>query len=480
MISIKIHLYMVGSRSARVDPERPVRRPQSHRNGACEGFPRFPPTASIQYPGRWIVPVNGARTLPLLSRLLLPLLLMALPLAAEERTLELADGSEIPIIRAEGRGPDRLLWIPTEYGMRAEAHRPLAEAIAAGGPEVWVADLHGAWFLLPGRSSYLEVDPEAIAELIERARPEGGRLYLLSAGRGAALTLMAARQWRLDHPDAPPLGGAVLIHPNLLAATPEPGKPAPYLPIARASNLPIQILQPQDSAKRWHLESLVEALTEGGATVYSRLVPQVSDGYQVRADAYDRELEARKKLPRLIHQSRRLLDRHNRAPRPAAPLPEGDADAWQVGPLDEGLRPYPGSPIAPPLALTDLEGNRVRLADYRDQVVLLNFWATWCPPCVEEIPSLGRLQLELTGEPFVVLGVDVGESAETVNRFLGMIPADYPVLLDPDGEAVAPWKLRAFPTTFLIDREGRIRYAYFGGLEWDAPPVVKTIKKLLN
>ena len=415
---------------------------------------------------------------------LLPLLLLlALPLAAhavDETPLELSDGSEIPLIRAKGDGPDRLLWIPTEYGMRAAAHAPLAEGIAAGGLETWVADPHGAWFLLPGRSSYLEVDPKAIAELIERSRPKEGRLYLLSAGRGAALTLMAARRWRLDHPDAPPLGGLILIHPNLLAATPEPGKPARYLPIASASNLPIQILQPADSAKRWHLDGLVETLAEGGGTVYSRLLPHVSDGFQVRADAYDRELEARKALPQLILRSKRILDRHNRAPRPAAPLPEDDADAWQVGPLAEGLRPYPGTPLAPPLELIDLEGNRVRLADYRGRVVLLNFWATWCPPCVEEIPSLNRLQLEMAGEPFVVLGVDVGETAETVNRFLGTIPADYPVLLDPEGEAVAPWKVRAFPTTFLIDREGHIRYAYFGGLEWDAPAVVKTVQKLLN
>ncbi|MET0094516.1 MAG: TlpA disulfide reductase family protein, partial [Sedimenticola sp.] len=111
---------------------------------------------------------------------------------------------------------------------------------------------------------------------------------------------------------------------------------------------------------------------------------------------------------------------------------------------------------------------------------LLNFWATWCPPCVKEIPSLGRLKRKLSDRAVAVLSVDVGESVERVEAFLKKVPADFPVMLDPEGATVKTWKLRAFPTTFLIDGEGRIRYAYFGGLEWDTPEVVTLIEKILE
>ncbi len=111
--------------------------------------------------------------------------------------------------------------------------------------------------------------------------------------------------------------------------------------------------------------------------------------------------------------------------------------------------------------------------------MLLNFWATWCPPCVKEIPSLGRLKKKMAGRGVEVLSVDVGEPVETVRAFLKRIPAAFPVLLDGAGKTVSPWQIQAFPTTYLIDRQGLIRYAYFGGLEWDAPEVVQVIESLL-
>jgi len=414
---------------------------------------------------------------------LLPLLLSLLifsPLQAAQESLQVADGSELFIERLPAQGDaarGRLLWIPSEYGLGAGAERELAEGLAGQGFEVWLVDLHSSFFLAPGRSSLMEVPLEAVVGLIDVAQPDRGRLYLFSYGRGAALALMAARRWREEHPQAGPLGGALLIHPNLLAATPEAGAEASYLPIASQSNLPIYLLQPRNSAKFWYLQDLVAKLEAGGSSVFVQPLPGVTDGYQVRNDATPFEREARKSLPRTLAQGARLLGGYNRQARAPAVAAEVAVE-WRAGGA-AGLAPYQGEPTPPTLVRQDLSGQTHNLEAYRGQVVLVNFWATWCPPCVKEIPSMGRLQQRLKARGFTILAVDVGDSRAQVEAFLEQVPAHFPVLLDPQGELVEAWQVRAFPTNFIIDREGRIRLAFFGALEWDSPEVLAQVESLL-
>ncbi len=142
------------------------------------------------------------------------------------------------------------------------------------------------------------------------------------------------------------------------------------------------------------------------------------------------------------------------------------------------LKPYAGG-ATPPLALRDLNGKPRNLADYRGRVVLVNFWASWCPPCRAEMPSMERLQQKLAGKPFTVLAVNMGESEEAVRTFLKEIPVSFPILMDKDGAALKRWKVFAFPTSFVVDPQGRIRYALFGPTEWDHPDPLGKITKLL-
>ncbi|WP_333843645.1 TlpA disulfide reductase family protein, partial [Pelomicrobium sp.] len=134
----------------------------------------------------------------------------------------------------------------------------------------------------------------------------------------------------------------------------------------------------------------------------------------------------------------------------------------------------------PPLALPDLSGRVHRLEDYRGQVVLVNFWATWCPPCRAEMPSMQRLQDKLAGRPFAILAVDMGETEAEVRDFLKEVPVRFPILLDKDGAALRAWKVRAFPTSFVVDTEGRVRYSLFGAKEWDDPDALEKIGVLLQ
>jgi thiol-disulfide isomerase/thioredoxin len=144
------------------------------------------------------------------------------------------------------------------------------------------------------------------------------------------------------------------------------------------------------------------------------------------------------------------------------------------------LKPYAGDPTPPPLQLSDLEGKTHALEDYRGRVILINFWATWCPPCVHELPSMQRLKYKLEGKAFEILAVDMAESEEDVKKFLAeKVKVDFTILMDRDGEALQTWKVFAYPTSFLIGPDGKIRYALFGALEWDSPETIDKISSLL-
>lgn len=144
----------------------------------------------------------------------------------------------------------------------------------------------------------------------------------------------------------------------------------------------------------------------------------------------------------------------------------------------QALQPYRGGPT-PPLALKGLDGKTHNLRDYRGKVVMVQFWATYCPPCIKEMPSVERLEAKLADKPFVILAVNMGESEKQVRHFLNRWHIHLPVLLDPDGKALRQWHVFAVPSTFLIGRQGKIRYAVFGGLEWDQPPQTEIIARLL-
>ena len=159
----------------------------------------------------------------------------------------------------------------------------------------------------------------------------------------------------------------------------------------------------------------------------------------------------------------------------AAALLLAAAGAWAAGGT---LKPWSGG-ATPPLALRDLQGKEHKLADYRGKVVVLNFWATWCDPCREEMPSMQRLQEKLAGRPFAILAVDYGEGAPRVSEFLKKVPVRFTVLLDRDTSAATAWKVKVLPTTMVIDTEQRVRYVAVGDIEWDSQAVEEKIRKLL-
>ncbi len=140
------------------------------------------------------------------------------------------------------------------------------------------------------------------------------------------------------------------------------------------------------------------------------------------------------------------------------------------------LEPMP----TPVLEAVDINGSKQDLASYKGRIVLVNFWASWCPPCRKEIPSMQRLTQKLVGKPFAILAVDSGETGEEAETFLKGRQLQFSILLDSEGEIAKRWKVFVMPTSFLVDKKGRVRYVFPGGTEWDQGDGWRLIREMLD
>jgi len=143
----------------------------------------------------------------------------------------------------------------------------------------------------------------------------------------------------------------------------------------------------------------------------------------------------------------------------------------------ELLLPWKGG-VTPALVLRNPAGEAVDLAQLRGKVVLVNFWATWCAPCVEEMPALARLRARLAPRGFEVLAVNQGEMPARVTAFAERTGLDLAILLDREKSVAKDWKVRALPTTFVVDGKGRIRLYAEGELD-TGPALEAAIAPLL-
>jgi peroxiredoxin len=156
-------------------------------------------------------------------------------------------------------------------------------------------------------------------------------------------------------------------------------------------------------------------------------------------------------------------------------LPLVHALAEQAG---HGLTPLPERPDAPDFELKDPDGDIHRLSEFRGKPVIVNFWATWCPPCREEMPSMQRAWEQVREEGIVMLAINVGEDEDTIFQFTANYPVEFPLLMDTDASVVQSWPIRGLPTTFVVDTEGKLAYRAIGGREWDDPVLLDTVRAL--
>ena len=398
--------------------------------------------------------------------------------SAGELLLPVAD-HEFTIIRYPAEGTHLAIWQMPGLG---EPTRMLETAakLSELGVEVWLVDLAESLFLIKGSQTLRAIDGKYVSALIEAAHARTGKtITVIGGGYSAIPTLRGIQHWQMGQQNngtaATYLSGAVLFSPELYATVPALGLEPVYEPIVDATNAPIILYQAEKRGNRWQLDKLLPRLEKGGATVYVQVMPGVT-GLFYDDDESPATLNALKRIPA---QMVRSLDLLNKTSTPGYALPLADKAIALTSGLDSELKAFHGNPSPAPIDLADAAGEVLSRNDYRGKVTVVNFWATWCQPCVEEIPSLNNLREQMAGQPFELISINYAESTERVRKFMGQVKVDFPVLLDEDGTESAKWNVLVFPSTFVIGPNGQIVYGVNGAIHWDAPEVVTQLRALL-
>ena len=393
---------------------------------------------------------------------------------SQEHQIVTSDGTELSFARYPAQGDYLIIWIAPGYGIQQRSLQ-VAEQLAGEGIEIWQIDLAEALFLPHSTEQMRAFTGQYVADLIKAAHEETGKKILLSArSYGAIPLLRGVRTWQTRKPDTPYVIGAILFSPDLYTTMPSLGLEPEYLPIASATNIPIMIFQDGIRGNRWYVHKLIDRLTSGGSQTMLKILPGVSALFFSEDDAPE-ALQAIANLPRDIKTSIQLLEKIS-APLTPAPMKK------QFQPVGSGidirLIPFKGKFLPYPIDLKDASGKRYQRDKYTNQITVINFWATWCPPCVQEIPSLNRLREKMQGVPFELISINYAESPATIQEFLKKVDVNFPVLLDETGEFSVHWKVVAFPSTFIIGPDGKIHYGVNAAILWDSPEVIKSIQNL--
>ena len=416
---------------------------------------------------------------------LLSLLLVARARADFSLDVGTGDHLEVNVWGPDEKGP-LFIWLLNQYGERGRADS-LAWRLSARGATVWRVDLLESLLLERTADAIRNVEGGPLAALIKHATQTSRRpIVLVACDRMAVPLLRGLRTWQEQGGDNADVAGAVLFFPNLYRGTPVAGEAPEMLGIVDATNMPVMVMQPSLGTNRGRMDELLAALRSSGGSAYAWLVPEVRDYYLMQVEKPVSESlqamagpvplpveQAIRATPDQLMKAARLLAS---SPRPAGPAPVKLDEDKPVAPA-YGLIKRPARP-APDLALTDAQGKAHTLADRHGRITLVNFWATWCPPCVHEIPSMNRLAASYDPKEFAIISVNFKEDHDHVRAFMNKVAVDFPVLMDVDGAASARWRVFAFPSSFILDRQGRIRYSVNTAIEWDTAEVRAVIDRL--
>jgi peroxiredoxin len=135
-------------------------------------------------------------------------------------------------------------------------------------------------------------------------------------------------------------------------------------------------------------------------------------------------------------------------------------------------------PEAPGFILKDMDGNKYSQDSFAGMPVIINFWATWCPPCRAELPAMNRAWAKVKDKGVAMIAVNVGEDEDTIFSFQADYPIDFTILLDQDGKTIKRWPVRGLPTTFVLDPQGRLVYRAVGGRDWDDDALLQKVLDL--
>jgi thiol-disulfide isomerase/thioredoxin len=425
-------------------------------------------------------PLNAlTRVLPLI----LCLLWVSQTWAQIEESIAINDDLDIPVTRYEAFADDApiLLWLPSSRGTSSK------QAITAGALgdldiETWIVDLHTAYFVDTGRGSVQHFQAQDIADLIRLAAKQTPRKVYVMTTDGVAKPglegIALYQQQAAQSGEKSAVGGAILFHPNLNYPAIEPGMPVSYVPIASNSTIPVYFIQPTISTKQWRSLELQEILQSGGSPVFMHPMPGIHAGFHMRPDEdlNEADFAQRERLPKDLKTAIKLLSLQSAvaAPEDISTRVETSKTKRQYG-LNE-LK----NRTALPLVLDNLDSQLVEVDYAKNQLSLVSFWASWCEPCIKELPSLKRLHDDYVDKGLRIITVNIGEEKQAIEQAVERFAmSDYTNLLDPEGIAMNAWHVYGYPSNFLITSDGAMDYGSIGGVEWDEAEVREIIEKLL-
>ena len=394
-------------------------------------------------------------------------------LAEDEIIVPASNDTEITVTRFAAAGKYLIVWLAPEYGFRT-GHRLLARMLTEHNIEVWQSNIVESLFMPQGTTSLKQLDGTYIADVIEYAyKTTGKKIIVTGDSYAASSALIGAHQWQQRKHSDSYLIGAVLFTPYTYAYIPPLGVEPEYLPIVSATNIPMMIYQAKGSATVGQFELLVNKLQQHNNPVYTKFVPDVMSLFYQDPPTVDMQKNA-KALPGNILQMITVLEKHKV---PAEPIPLTVTETVKSG-IDILLKEYKGIGGPVPIKLKNIDGNTVTKDNFTGQITVINFWATWCPPCIEEIPSLNRLKKKMADVPFELISINYAEDDKTIIDFMKEVNVEFPVLLDKNGEFAKQWNVISYPSTFIIDSKGVIQYGVNAAIEWDDPAVIQKLKAL--
>ncbi|BBB24591.1 conserved hypothetical protein [Isorropodon fossajaponicum endosymbiont JTNG4] len=411
---------------------------------------------------------------------LLLILLAPLVHSGQSTEFELISGDTISADVYSADTQVLFLCLPSERGF-SKGYVPTVQQLAffdVDNVDVWALDLHSSYMVPKHRSSINRFKVKDVLEIISTAERKGfEKIFFLTSGRGAQLALKIAHQWQLENPKSSLIKGHIFHSPHLIHGKLELGTKAKYVDISTVSNLPIYLLLPQFSTKYFRADEISEQLKIGGSSVFTHRLKGAHGWFHMHdeKDLRPMDLKAKESLSNTYVLAMNLMSTVD-IPK-VVTLKKQTKNSQSLSFGKPVLKLYKGkSNIS--LKFKSIDGQLLNIKDFDNQVILINFWANWCKPCVKEIPSLVRLQTILKDKPFKILTVNVGESKQEIDASMKKVKFDLPIMLDHSGQAVKDWDVYAYPSNFFLDKNGKIRYTYRGALEWDAKPIVKTIQSL--
>ncbi|MFV2059899.1 MAG: TlpA disulfide reductase family protein [Gammaproteobacteria bacterium] len=418
---------------------------------------------------------------PYYSLTLIVLLTFACSLlfAATEKTINLENNNEFSYLHFNVTNSTInkntiALWVVQGYPNESRFHE-FSQRLTENGIEVWMVNILDNLFIPKGVNSTRQLTGQYVAELITRIHQQTNKNVILVAQSYSAIPILrGARLWQKSKPKKRYLTGAVLFSPNLITAIPPLGEKPEYVDIVTQTTIPILLFQSQKNSNRGQLQELLALFQKSNASVYTSVLKN-SIAIFYHEDNSPETIRYLQELPDKITASLKLLE--------SSPLPLNNTITIKQTknrsiPLDSGLKKYQANNPPLKINLKDIDGNDFIRSDYKNRITIINFWATWCKPCLEEIPSLNNLQAKMKGKSFEIISINYAETPETIKKFMKEVKIDFPILIDESGAQAVLWKVYAFPSTFVIAPDGKFHYGVNAGILWDTPEVIKTLKTL--